>query len=522
MVQRRQMHSRMTANYIAHGPRSLSPALQKLDPEQRLRLAKSSQKIGKVLGEMPIIDVIPASPDTESVVLTNQSFDTRPLNVKKKGGKSKKAPPPAPVLRYKLPSTRPAWDLFIADVSENTAAPRKPIPAALNLSSPARTFVENNRLSTFPYGHRTPVTPEYLSPLTPISPLSPIKTPDIHEHRMQTLRRLARMSRAFRDTIIEELAVPSVNVVATPEVQNVKTYLDLYRMSVCPPRRSQILAQGRRRSRSVGGEPQRRSVLSVYSAGARTSFVLPPSTTSTHPSERVSYVLALGSPDSPVPIATPASPSPSRLVDDSPLQQQQSVAQAKAVILGTDAQLMESFRRGFGIRVASRRRTGGSGKTPGTPLSATMPKSPKVPYWVRSAYRNRESLHSAGRRRRAGVSRPPPTPRTMRKERRQGWGGEWRVGKMAAVVEKLKEVESQVKAKAKAETNAQAEPEIEDGQVVEITAESVPTAEGLTVVEETLVKLKEAEEESVLAYLEEDEEAEDPYTGIAEHFVEAL
>ena len=54
-------------------------------------------------------------------------------------------------------------------------------------------------------------------------------------------------------------------------------------------------------------------------------------------SPRVSYVLAIGS------------PALSSALDDSPLQQQ-SVAQAMAVILGADAQVMESFRRGFAMR----------------------------------------------------------------------------------------------------------------------------------------------------------------------------
>ena len=41
--------------------------------------------------------------------------------------------------------------------------------------------------------------------------------------------------------------------------------------------------------------------------------------------------------------------------------------------------------------------------------------------------------------RRSGV-RVPPTPRTISRERRQGWGGEWKLGKMATVVEGLKDI----------------------------------------------------------------------------------
>ncbi|KAI0354135.1 hypothetical protein OH77DRAFT_1426555 [Trametes cingulata] len=427
-----------TAESIAHASRSISPALHMLDPEQRLRLAKSSQKVGKLLGEMPVIDVIPASPASASAASSSSlnlglPVQTRPLNVTKKG---KRKAPPAPVLRYKLPPTRP-FEFGADDAADGCLTPPRAIPCALNLGSPMGSV----NLSPFPYGYmKTPLTPEFLSPLTPVSPLSPIKTPDIQEHRMQTLRRLARMSRAFRETIVEELALPSMGAQATPEVHNVKTYLDLYRMSMkVTARRSQMLAPpGRRRSRSVS-ELQRRSVadsVSVYSTDTRASFLMPRSATSARFS-RISYVLALGSP--PLSPNVPDSPSTSPATEDSPLQQQQSVAQAKAVILGADAQLMESFRRRFGIRQASfsadPRRSSMRPTTPRSPCATA--KSPRVPYWVRSAYRTRDGSV----RRKKAMSRLPPTPRTMRKERRQGWGGEWKRGRMGDVVEKLKELE---------------------------------------------------------------------------------
>lgn len=50
-------------------------------------------------------------------------------------------------------------------------------------------------------------------------------------------------------------------------------------------------------------------------------------------------------------------------------------------------------------------------------------KSPRVPYWVKS------SSHIA----------QPKTPRTMRSERRQGWGGVWPMGSIGQVVEQLQE-----------------------------------------------------------------------------------
>ncbi|KAH9849248.1 hypothetical protein C2E23DRAFT_840459 [Lenzites betulinus] len=544
--QNRPMNNRAAADYLAYGPRSFSPALQNLDPEQRLRLAKSSQKIGKMLGQMPTIDVMPASPGAYSIASTTLSSEpVQPLTIRKKGGKSKRKgpPPPAPILRYRLPPVN-TWNILVEEVSEaDLAPPRRPIPAALDLASPAGTLLADNRQYVFPYAYmKTPLTPEYLSPLTPLSPLSPIKTPDIHEHRMQTLRRLARMSRAFRNTVIDELALPSVNVVATPEGLNVKTYLDLYRMSVCPRPRSQMPSAGRRRSRSVGGEVKRLTVLSVYSASSRTSFIIP----SPNPGargDRQSHIIALGFPapatPSPAQFAHPlprtplimldTPPVPARLRDDSPLQQQQSVAQAKAVILGADAQFMESFRRGFQIRTRRRQ----SGKqlptTPTTPRTAGAPKSPKVPYWVRSASRGHVSA-GGSRRRRVAASRPPPTPRTMRKERRQGWGGEWR--KMGGVVEKLKEMEAAAKAKAdleaknEADAKAQADLEVKDEGEAERKAEkpdtvdkieeptvgpaAVDKAEERVVVSDSLADVADSEDESLLAYLQET----DVYSGI--------
>ncbi|KAI0643978.1 hypothetical protein C8Q79DRAFT_927848 [Trametes meyenii] len=412
-----------TADYFAHGSRSLSPALQRLDPEQRLRLAKSSQKIGKLLGEMPVVDVVPSTPANANAVFMDQAHGTNSPLERKKAVKSKRKAPPVPVLRYKLPSTRPV-SIVTEGSGKPTPRPRKAIPNSLDLVSSAMR-VEN---TVSRYGYlETPITPDYLSPLTPISPLSPIVSSELHKRKLQSLRRLARTSRAFRGNATAEVAPPSLGQ-ASEDMGNVKTYPDLYRMSTRQPRRS-ALVSGRRRSCSVG-EPQRQSiadVLSVSSPDARTSYIVPLS------ASLAPYVVALGSP-----ALSPAITSPPAM-DDSPLQQQQSVAQAKAAILGTDAQRMESFRRGFRIHALP--------ATPSTPLRAFASiKSPKAPYWVRSAYRPRDSTHGSIRRSqsRRGASRPPPTPRTMRRERRQGWGGEWKRGKMGAAVEKLKEVETKV------------------------------------------------------------------------------
>lgn len=147
-----------TAEYVAHGSRALSPALHKLDPEQRLRLAKSSQKISKVLGEMPVIDVIPASPEAEHASiasLCHPGAETNQWGLKRKraGRIGRKAPPPAPVLRYKLPITQYLDPTPSANTpQEPSRRPRKAIPNALDLVSPVRR-TDASPFSPFRYSY---------------------------------------------------------------------------------------------------------------------------------------------------------------------------------------------------------------------------------------------------------------------------------------------------------------------------------------------------------------------------------
>ena len=89
-----------TAEYIAHGARSLGP-LARLQPEQRRRVEKSSAKIGKVLGEMPIVDII-SSPRAADGAMS----EAQETKQGKKGGKSKKKGSSPPILRLKLTPLR--------------------------------------------------------------------------------------------------------------------------------------------------------------------------------------------------------------------------------------------------------------------------------------------------------------------------------------------------------------------------------------------------------------------------------
>ncbi len=124
-----------TAEYFAHGSRSLNPILHKLRPDQRIRLEKSSKKVGQVLGEMPVIDVVPASPRAGDVpvMIVDEKRD-------KKGRKekAKAKAPAAPVLRYKLaPTARPSTPVPSTGMLEvSIVRPRKAAPYSLDLATP--------------------------------------------------------------------------------------------------------------------------------------------------------------------------------------------------------------------------------------------------------------------------------------------------------------------------------------------------------------------------------------------------
>ncbi|RDX49478.1 hypothetical protein OH76DRAFT_1403715 [Lentinus brumalis] len=312
--------------------------------------------------------------------------------------------------------------------------------------------------------------------MSPLSPFSPIETSDMREERYHGLRRLARVSRAFRDTIVEE--IPSF-AQSAQHVDNVNSYLDLYRFatksrrmsresdvytacSVVTSRQSVYTAcsvKSRRRSSSLS-YVQRRSFQTAGSITptARTSYVVPHSasvcSTTDRPSRytlminvpspntpnvliesrsaasglswRMSYTLVLNMPTKRS-VDLPETPAD----EDAPLQMQQKEARARAAILTAMQPLDPELPQ--------------PDLSPTTPLpSAMKARTPRVPYWVRGSYR--VSAHGYVRRthsysRRSNV-RVSTTPRTIRRERRQGWGGEWKHGKMATVVEGLKEIKT--------------------------------------------------------------------------------
>lgn len=140
-----KMFSR-TAEKASSGTRSIKPVFKKLQPQQRLKLEKSSKKVGQILGEMPVIDIVPASPTLKAYTDKPLPEIQSPLEKRGKkagkGGKAKAKSPPAPVLRYKLTpepasAPRPATPNAVATLQVPGARPRKAVPYLLDLPSPA-------------------------------------------------------------------------------------------------------------------------------------------------------------------------------------------------------------------------------------------------------------------------------------------------------------------------------------------------------------------------------------------------
>ena len=488
-----------TAEYITHGARSIGP-LAKLQPEQRRRVEKSSEKIGRVLGEMPIIDIIPLSPRAVDGIASGVGE----LKQGKKGGKWKKKAFSPPVLRLKLTPLRRKSTWLGPRTPRTPRTPRadarpsrrsvKPVPD-FDLAEPMSyvdliprpavrmsqaRYVANIFAVTGWVGERAMCCSAqqdvlFLSPLPPVSPFSPIETAVALEQQYQTLRHLAC---GLPDTAAEKL--PSVSEAIEP-AKNVSSYLDLYRVAnqsvreidaastvtdlataytaytdatnpddaytafiACTPVSAR---HHRRRSSSFSCAPRRPSALSNGTASPvpRSSFVVPHSASvysfKDQPG-RYTLVIKVPSPLTPstlvpFPTNTANSSFTSRVCtfvldtprarrdtletpgDDScPLQKQQREARVRAVLEAMDKSV-------------------GPASTPSVPQ--TPARTPRGPYWVRQSYR----ISGQGSvRRRKSSARVPPTPRTVRRERRQGWGGEWRAGKMGAAVDGLREIKT--------------------------------------------------------------------------------
>ena len=150
----------------------LSPTLMRLEPEQRARVLKSGQKIGRMLGATPVIDVVSPGKSARTPLTTPRSaltasvLDGKRAPVRAMTGPSPvrrlhTAAPRASTLDENLPS--PVLQITVSSpLNENNDKPahtkatnagrgirRKKVPAALPLKQAART--EALPLSPFRY-----------------------------------------------------------------------------------------------------------------------------------------------------------------------------------------------------------------------------------------------------------------------------------------------------------------------------------------------------------------------------------
>lgn len=101
------------------------------------------------------------------------------------------------------------------------------------------------------------------------------------------------------------------------------------------------------------------------------------------------------------------------------------IEKAKEAIIDSDAQRMAEFRVGFRsnrpveLKLAPFPPPSGPLPSPPLPTALLAIQSPRAPYWVKPIL-------------------APRTPRTIRTERRQGWGGEWvSLGEMVVQLKQL-------------------------------------------------------------------------------------
>ncbi|KZT71126.1 hypothetical protein DAEQUDRAFT_764060 [Daedalea quercina L-15889] len=518
----------------------LSPGLMKLEPEQRTRLLKAGQKIGKMLGATPVIDVVSPGRNALTPVGTPRSaFNATVLDGKRAPARTFTGP--SPIRRVHTAATRgntfddglksPVIQIAVSSpLNENRDAPahtikgtnagrgirRKKVPAALPLKQASRT--DALPLSPFRYATLKATRTPSLSPISPLSPITVQKVDDSKVEKLQTLEKLAQYSTLG---VPQEMIYPSFGQMEE-QTEQITSYLDLYRMGSSTshlPERSASLPvgvqpaaavpqpipqvtissptaaisallverRGRANSRSSTGSTKRRSrsvgdfysitdalALESPSFGARMSrqmhaasamspvgtnsaFLAPPEPVLS--ARRASFASTLFSPSiySQMSPRSPEFPlSPEQVT--SPVQRQRTIAKARRSILTDDAQKMASFRTRFGVRplefaLPVTPLPLPTGPLPSPPVSPAPPaevRSPRVPYWVKSSYRPRDTTQALelvnmhfdpeGKRRAAKRRSIMPTPKTQRFERRMGWGGEWNQGSMASLVGSLKQM----------------------------------------------------------------------------------
>ncbi|KAI1792331.1 hypothetical protein LXA43DRAFT_1007649 [Ganoderma leucocontextum] len=326
--------------------------------------------------------------------------------------------------------------------------------------------------------YSTPQDTLFLGPLSPMSPFSPIETFNSLEQQYQELRQLACISRGFHNTVVEE--IPSV-AEAVEQIKKVSSYLDLYR----------VANQSRRDVDATGAVTDLNTVHTAYTDAtnpddAYTAYIAYAPVSAHHRRRSVSFsqvprpsMLSNGlyrphsasvqSFDGPgrytlvIKIPSPFGPSFSSSTANST-----RMSRSRTFVLDTPQtakrdMLLETPRddtcplqqQQREARVRAALEAIGDSAPPPAPAPLIAAQTPRGPYWVRQSYRI--SGQGSVRRRRSSI-RVPPTPLTVRRERRQGWGGEWKSGKLGAAVEELMEIKTPAPRVSRRLTNGEVPP----------------------------------------------------------------
>ncbi|KIP05257.1 hypothetical protein PHLGIDRAFT_128991 [Phlebiopsis gigantea 11061_1 CR5-6] len=233
-------------------------------------------------------------------------------------------------------------------------------------------------------------------------------------------RRMATLAQCINSSMPAEIVYPSLGQVATA-AQHISTFLDLYRVraedeaqlkkvksptsydgsntfaaleDITDPRESRITAPRRRgtvrRSRSLSDLQRGIAITTdvVHRAGRAATLEEPRRADSPLVSAQRTILASLPPPNAPL----PSPPPPSAL-----LRVKSPLPPTLVVHAAPKPAAYAALARPDGH----------------APL-----KSPRAPYWVKSA----------------SAMAPPKTPRTLRSERRQGWGGAWPMGSIGQVV----------------------------------------------------------------------------------------
>ncbi|OCH91726.1 hypothetical protein OBBRIDRAFT_833952 [Obba rivulosa] len=476
----------------------LSPLL--LEPQQPSRVLGSAKKAAQVLGIASDPDVVLPAHPTSMPTPSSRKRKSVFASLRTPAAFFQLAVTKTPFQDQPAPSS-------VIEVSTPTSTThagarklrRKHVPTALTISHLHQS--DMSPLSPFRYGLvRSPLTPlsgPAYSPLPTAPTLSPLRAvssavgSQLPSNGLHNLEELEKLTRCLGTNIPQEMFSS-----LSDHVQGITCFLDLYRMGVraddsasrkpasarlermprivrdmegeCRGRRiSRDSATQKRRSRSVGDfyvstfvselsdEPLTPGIRSMRRLSRQLGSALRLAQSPVSPSVRPLRSSALFA-SSVIAARDETNVSPGVPGAESSVRRTPSLSRAKQTILGTDAQLMETFRVRFGTRALDFSLPpfpAPSGPLPSPPASAlAKAKSPKVPYWVKSSFRPRRSKEAseflsadseALKETRSQFSAKPvmpATPRTRRIERRQGWGGEWHRGGLAEMAAQLKDL----------------------------------------------------------------------------------